>query len=190
MDEGMQPIESVEEESQQQVSPEEDFLDEEDLAESQERMEEQHDDIENVEWADVPRQGRPAGLYTLFNKVLKTTDNSKVANLDRYELGPQPFMNVRNSQFLALLGLTVHHKQFAKFFYDLSEITLRTSASKKGWFTELFVSQKKQTTRFSGAGGLGGTQGPGFAAGQTFGQQPFRKKRFNLFGGQPEAPVE
>jgi hypothetical protein len=169
---------------------EEEYLDEEDLAENQERMEDQHDDIENVEWADVPQQKRIEGLYQLFQKVLRSKDNSKVANLDKYELGPQPFMNVRNAQFLALLGATVHHKQFAGFFYSLGEITLRTSASKKGWFTELFVSQKKQTTRFSGLGGPGGTGSPGIAAGQQFGQQPFRKKRFNIFGGQPEAPVE
>jgi len=186
-EEYMQPIGEVEEEGQPQFTSEEDYLDEEDLAEQQDRMDEQHDDIENVEWADVPRQGRPAGLYTLFNKVLKSTDNSKVGNLDKYELGPQPFMNVRNAQFLALCGATVHHKKFAEFFGDISEITLKTSASKKGWFTELFVSQKKSTTRFSGAGQPGG---PGFAAGQTFGQQPFRKKRFNLFGGQPEQTVE
>lgn len=179
-----EPIEPIEEEEPQS---EEEYLDEEDIADQQERMEDQHDDIENVEWADVPQQKRSEGLYTLFQKVLRSKDNSKVGNLDKYELGPQPFMNVRNAQFLALCGGTVHHKRFATFFYDVAEITLKTSASKKGWFTELFVSQKKQTTRFSGQGGPGGQ---GVAQGQQFGQQPFKKRRFNIFGGQPEAPVE
>jgi len=156
---------------------EEQYLDEEELLDGQERMEDQHDDVENVEWADIPQQKRTEGLYNLFQKVLKSKDNSKVANLDKYELGPQPFMNVRNAQFLALLGSTFHHHRFARFFYDLSEITLKTSASKKGWFTELFVSQKKQTTRFSGI--------------NTPPQPPInRRKRFNLFGAQPNESIE
>jgi hypothetical protein len=185
MEEYEEPIEGGE----PQIGNEEEYLDEEDIAEGQDRMEDQHDDVENVEWADVPQQKRTEGLYQLFNKVLKSQDNSKVANLDKYELGPQPFMNVRNSQFLALCGKTVHHKKFGEFFVDLSEITLKTSASKKGWFTELFVSQKKQTTRFSGqGGGLPGAQG--MASGQTFGQQPFKKKRFGIFGGSPDQAVE
>lgn len=165
-------------------APEETFLDEEEMAENQDRMEDQHDDVESVEWADVPQQRKLESLYTLFHKVLRAKDNSKVANLDKYELGPQPYMNVRNAQFLALCGGTVHHHRFALFFYDVAEITLKTSASKKGWFTELFVSQKKSTQRFSGAPGIPG------APGQQFGAQPFKKKRFNIFGGQPEAPVE
>jgi hypothetical protein len=180
-EEETQPIEAIEQESE---PSEEEYLDEQDMAENQDRMEEHQDESENVEWADVPQQKRSEGLYTLFHKVLKSKDNSKVGNLDKYELGPQPFMNVRNAQFLALCGATVHHNRFASFFNDVSEITLKTSASKKGWFTELFVSQKKQTQRFSGQGfGQGGQGG-------QFGQQPFKKKRFNIFGGQPEAPVE
>lgn len=186
MDESIEPIEQSEEEEPQRS--EEDYLDEEDMLDQQERMDDQHDDIENVEWADVPQQKRSEGLYTLFQKVLRSKDNSKVGNLDKYELGPQPFMNVRNAQFLALCGATVHHKEFARFFYDIGEITLKTSASKKGWFTELFVSQKKQTTRFTGTGGAPGVGG--VAQGQQFGQQPFKKKRFNIFGGQPDNPVE
>ena len=182
MDESIAPIE----EEVPSIS-EEEYLDEEDMAESQDRMDDQHDDVESVEWADVPQQKKSEGLYTLFQKVLKSKDNSKVANLDKYELGPQPFMNVRNAQFLALLGETVHHKQFADFFYSLGEITLKTSASKKGWFTELFVSQKKQTTRFSGQPGIAGG---GVEAGQQFGQQSLKKKRFNIFGGQPSGTVE
>lgn len=163
---------------------EEEYLDEEDLADQQDRLEDQQDeaDITDTSWAaDVPQGRRPEGLYQLFGKVLRAKDNSKLGNLDKYELGPQPFMNVRNAQFLALLGRTVRHERFARFFYDLAEITLKTSASKKGWFPELFVSQKKSTTRFSGSG-FGGQP-------SQFGmqQQPAKKRRFNLFGGgQPE----
>jgi len=184
MEEETQSIEPIETEHPES---EEEYLDEQDIAESQDRMEDQHDDVENVEWADIPQQKKSEGLYNLFHKVWRSKDSSKIGNLDKYELGPQPFMNVRNAQFLALCGTTVRHKEFAKFFYDVAEITLSTSASKKGWFTELFVSQKKQTTRFSGTG-TPGTGVPG-QSGQ-FGQQPFKKKRFNIFGGQPDGTVE
>jgi hypothetical protein len=47
----------------------------------------------------------------------------------------------------------MNHKNFATFFKTSSEIILTTSASKKGWFTELFVSQKKFTTRAAGTFG-------------------------------------
>lgn len=129
---------------------EEQFLDEEDLAEQQDRIEEQQSDIEDSDWANVPQQKKNDSLYNLFHKVWKSPDSSKVANLDKTELGVHPVMSVRNAQFLALLGATTKHKRFAQFFNTLGEITLKTSASKKGWFTELFVSQKKSTSRFSG----------------------------------------
>lgn len=187
MDEEIQGETGVPEIDYPQEQSEEQYLDEEDVAEAQERLEDQHDDIENVEWADVPQQKKSEGLYNLFHKVWRSKDSSKVGNLDKYELGPQPFMNVRNAQFLALCGATVHHRRFASFFNMVGEITLSTSASKKGWFTELFVSQKKQTTRFSG---VNPSENPGVAQGLRFGSQPFKKKRFNMFGGQPEQSVE
>jgi len=165
------------------------YLDEEDMAENQDRMDEQHDDIENIEWADVPQQKKNEGLYQLFNKVLKSKDNSKVANLDKYELGPQVFMNVRNAQFLALLGSTVRHERFAQFFYSLGEITLKTSASKKGWFTELFISQKKQTTRASGAFLPEGSVETGQQFGQS-GSGNLKRKKMNLFGAKGNENVE
>lgn len=171
-------MDEIQNEMDSQMMSEEEFLDSQDSLDQEERMEDQND----VDWSDVPTQKKPESLYALFNKVWRSRDNSKVANLDKYELGPQPVMNVRNAQFLALVGGVVRHQSFANFFLNLSEITLRTSASKKGWFTELFVSQKKQTTRFSGmpfgqqAGGVG--------------EQFKTKKRFSLFGGGSAEPVE
>lgn len=155
----------------------EEFLDSQDTMDQEERLEDQSDE---VDWSDVPTQKKPESLYALFNKVWRSRDNSKVANLDKYELGPQPIMNVRNAQFLSLIGAVVRHNSFSQFFMNLSEITLKTSASKKGWFTELFVSQKKQTTRFAG-----------MPFGEQQDHQQFKtKKRFNLFGGGSAEKVE
>ena len=147
----------------------EQYLDSEDFSEQQERLEDQGDDVESAEWADIPQKRKQDSLYTLFNKVWKSPDSSKVANLHPSELGKQPLMTVRDAQYLALLGLTLKHPRFAKFFKSTGEITLSTSASKKGWFTELFVSQKKFTTRAAGSFGIN--------------QEASQKKKWSLFGG-------
>jgi hypothetical protein len=85
-------------------------------------------------------------LYSLFWRVVKTTDSSKVGNLDKTELGMLN-ISVRDCQKIALLAVTLKHPGFAKFFLKQAEVILATSASKKGWLPELFVSQKKLTTK-------------------------------------------
>ena len=153
------------------VAPDEvqDYLDQEDLSDQQERMEEQSEDVEAAEWADIPQRRKQESLYTLFQKVLKSPDSTKLANLNNTELGRQPLMTVRDAQYLALLGNTLKHRDFAKFFKNTGEITLSTSASKKGWQQELFISQKKSTQRASGMFGQPNTSD--------------QKKRWSLFGG-------
>ena len=128
------------------------YLDQEEYAEQVESMEDQGDQADSVEWAEVPQRRKQDSLYTLFQKVWKTPDSSKVANLSFVELG-KPVITVRDAKYLALLAITFKHPRFAMFFQNAAEITLATSASKKGWFTELFVSQKKFTTRSTGGGG-------------------------------------
>ena len=146
------------------------FLDQEEYAEQVENMEDQGDQADSVEWAEVPQRRKQDSLYTLFQKVWKTPDSSKVANLSFPELG-SPVITVRDAKYLALLALTFKHPRFAMFFQNTAEITLATSASKKGWFTELFVSQKKFTTRSSGGGGG--------AYGQ---QQTSKNDKWTIFG--------
>jgi hypothetical protein len=165
---GMEPMRGMEPPLSPQERVEE-YLDNEEISDQQERMEDQSDDAESAEWADIPQKRKQDSLYTLFNKVWKSPDSSKVANLHPSELGKQPLMTVRDAQYLSLLGVTLKHPKFAKFFKSTGEITLSTSASKKGWFTELFVSQKKFTTRAAG----------------SFGTSPeaSQKKKWSLFGG-------
>lgn len=147
------------------------YLDQEEYAEQVENMEEQGEQADSVEWAEVPQRRKQDSLYTLFQKVWKTPDSSKVANLSFMELG-KPVITVRDAKYLALLAMTFKHPRFALFFQNTAEITLATSASKKGWFTELFVSQKKFTTRSTGGGGG--------AYGQQ--QQPSKNDKWSIFG--------
>lgn len=116
-------------------------------------MEEQYEDYEDIadnyeDMANVPGVKKKDDVFSLFKKVWASKDSSKVANLSVQELGMLP-MSVRDNQYLALLGLTFNHKDLAAFFMGRSEIISATSMAKKGWFTELFVSQKKFTNKSS-----------------------------------------
>lgn len=156
----------------------EEYLDQEEYAEQVDSMEDQGDQADSVEWAEVPSRRKQDSLYTLFQKVWKTPDSSKVANLSFSELG-KPVITVRDAKYLALLAASFKHPRFAMFFQNTAEITLATSASKKGWFTELFVSQKKFTTRSTGGGG------------GAYGQQSSSGKnsKWSIFGSN-QSPTE
>lgn len=145
------------------------FLDKEDYQAQADEMEDRADISNSVDWAEVPEQKRQESLYRLFQQVWKAEDSSKVANLTNAELG-KAVMSVRDAQHLALLAETFRHPKFARFFKDSGEIVLATSASRKGWFAELFVSQKKFTSRSVGSGG-------GYSSGSS------SKKKWTLFGG-------
>jgi hypothetical protein len=110
---------------------------------------EDYDGYEDYEdMANVPGLKKKDDVFSLFKRVWRAPDSSKIANLSIQELGMLP-MSVRDNQYLALLGTTFNHDDLAAFFMGRSEITLATSMAKKGWFTELFVSQKKFTQKSS-----------------------------------------
>jgi len=93
-----------------------------------------------------PTYSKPDDLYSLFWKTINIEDSSKVANLDKVELGMLN-MSVRDCQNIALVAKTLGHKGFSDWMMDQSQIILKTSASKKGWLTELFVSAKKFSSK-------------------------------------------
>jgi hypothetical protein len=89
-----------------------------------------------------PTYSKPDDLYSLFWKTIQIEDSSKVGNLDKTELGMLD-ISVRDCQNIALVAKILKHKGFAKWMESQAQIILRTSASKKGWLTELFVTAKK-----------------------------------------------
>ena len=122
------------------------------MEDQEEQQDDQESNYENQQRTgyDYPQPKESESLYNLFHKVLGLLDSSKVGNLDRIELGLLN-MSVRDCQHIALLAERLGHPTFGKFFEDRAEIILSTSASKKGWFTELFVSSKKTNVRAQGA---------------------------------------
>jgi len=133
------------------------YLDREDYLDQAEASEESYDESDVASWGEVPTQRKPESLFNLFGKVWKAKDSSKVANLNATELGAMN-ISARDAQYLYLLSNTFKHPVFGEFFRMQGEIGLATSASKKGWFTELFVSQKKLTTRHASIGANGAIQ--------------------------------
>ena len=88
------------------------------------------------------------GIYGLFKDTLDRKDSRKVSNLSNEELGSWN-LSVRDCERIALIANTFKHPGVATFFQEQSRIITDTAMSKKGWFTELFVTSKKYASRDS-----------------------------------------
>lgn len=108
---------------------------EENVENSNEAQEEYYED-------NSPTSVQPETLYGLFRETLVMRNNSKLGNLDKAELGMLD-MSVRDCQNISLVAKTLGHEGFANWMNNQAEIILKTSASKKGWLTELFVTAKR-----------------------------------------------
>lgn len=120
-------------------NPEEEYSDQEEF---QDNYTEEQRDLWDEQYGNYPIAKKPDSLFSLFKDVAKAKDSTKFGNLDLRELGDASY-SVRDAQRLALLSGLLKHKDFGKYFMGIGEITLGTSMSKRGWFTELFVSTKK-----------------------------------------------
>ncbi len=88
------------------------------------------------------------GIYGLFKEVLKKPDSTRVSNLSKEELGELP-ISVRQAKFIALICRTFNHKGVSNFFEGQASIISDTAMSKSGWFSELFISSKRESKRDS-----------------------------------------
>lgn len=145
--------------------------------EQKERTEDMWDEQDAGEVdGSFPTARKPDSLFSLFRDVWRAPDSTKVANLDpKSELGDLG-LTVRQCQKISYAADLLGEEEVASYFDALGEITLATSMSKKGWFTELFVSQKK----FAQKGNLQNLQG-----------SSEKKQGWRLFGKKKEtATVE
>lgn len=125
---------------------------EEDLEIDQEFNAEDQKDLQDEIYGDqAPAYKEKDDLWSLFWKVISRTDSSKVANLNKQELGMLN-ISVRDCIKIARIGETLGHPGFAKFFMQQSEITLSTSCSRDAHLLNLFVSQKKFSTKSKAEG--------------------------------------
>lgn len=93
-----------------------------------------------------PTYSKSEDLYSLFWKTIQHKDSSKLGNLNEKEIGMLN-MSVRDCQHIAYTAYTLGEKDFALWMSNQAQIILKTSASKKGWLTELFVTAKKFASR-------------------------------------------
>jgi len=112
----------------------------------EENVEAQNEAQEDYAEDNSPTYTKPEDLYSLFFKVLTINDSSKVGNLEKAELGMLD-ISVRDCQYIADVSERLGHKGFALWMREQAQIILRTSSSKKGWFTELFVTAKRYASK-------------------------------------------
>jgi len=143
--------------------------------EHQDMMDYQHDMSQEQQFGEqfgnYPDAAPKESIFTFFRHILGIKDSSKVANLNKRELGMLD-LSVRNSEHLAGVDYILHNKAYGDYFMRKAEITLATSMSKKGWLPELVVSQKKFTSRNV----------------QPMSLQSSKKGFLGLGGGKPEQP--
>lgn len=120
----------------------EDYFEDEQFLEGDEHSDEGIPDLTGSEPKPL------GGIYQLFDTVRRTPDSTKVSNLNEIELGDLG-ISVRECMRIALLADTFGHKGFANFFRKQAGIISDSSMSKKGWFTELFVTSKRYASRES-----------------------------------------
>lgn len=102
------------------------------------------------DYADsTPQFSQKDDLFSLFWKVVMKKDSSKIAYLGKEELGMLD-ISVRDCQLIATKAELLGRKGFAKYFRDMAEIILATSSSKEGFLANLFVSQRKFSTKTKG----------------------------------------
>jgi len=119
------------------MDPEEEIEDQvEQTVEMQREANEEYDEDNS------PTYSKTEDLYSLFWKVLNIKDSSKVGNLERAEMGMLD-MSVRDCEKIAMTARILGEPEFGKWLDNQAQIILATSSSKKGWFTELFVTAKK-----------------------------------------------
>ena len=127
--------------------PQEELVEDLEDEQMEEQAEKEADAAEEAQTYDTtPTYVAKDDLYTLLKWVIARDDSSKVGNLLKEELGMLD-ISVRDCQRIALLANTLRHPGFAKFFKLQGEIVLATSLSRKGELLNLFVTQRKFTTK-------------------------------------------
>ncbi len=113
---------------------------------SDEEIKQLEEELKKLESKDAsygsPTAAQKESLFKFFNKILTIKDTTRIGNLTAPEIGLGR-LSVRGNKSIALYakaeGLTV----VEDYFNDLSNILTETSMAKKGFWSQLFVTQIK-----------------------------------------------
>jgi hypothetical protein len=144
---------------------EDETVDPNDLADAQQDYQEEA--LASLE-SNYPIQKEQQGLYQTLWKMIQRRDSTKIANLQKVELGDVD-ITVRGAQHLSKLGDIFGNPLYADFYKAHAEISLATSMSRDGWLGELFISQKK------------------FSAKTKKASSPLTPQKWKLFGNNKKA---
>jgi len=98
-------------------------------------------------FGNYPAPKEKDSIFTFFKHLVGIKDTTRVSNIDpSRELGMLQF-SIRTNKYLGLVGDVCGDPDFADFWRSQSEIITSTAMSKKGWLTELPVSQKRFASR-------------------------------------------
>jgi len=98
-------------------------------------------------FGNMPVQKEKDSIFTFFRHLVGIKDTTRVSNIDpARELGMLQF-SIRTNQYLGLVGEVCGDKDFTDFWNRQSQIITATAMSKRGWLTELPVSQKRFASR-------------------------------------------
>jgi len=117
------------------------------------QAEDQRDIQEDVYSDQTPTYKEKDDLWTLFKWVIGKDDSSKVGNLNKQELGMLD-ISVRDCLRIRELAYTLGHNGFGDFFGNQAEMILATSCSRDGQLLNLFVSQRKFSTKSKDSGNV------------------------------------
>ncbi len=81
-------------------------------------------------------------LFKFFNKILTIKDTTRIGNLTAPEIGLGR-LSVRGNKSIALYARAEGLTLVEDYFNDLSNILTESSMSKKGFWSQLFVTQIK-----------------------------------------------
>jgi len=98
-------------------------------------------------FGNYPAQKEKDSIFTFFKHLVGIKDTTRVSNIDpAKELGMLSF-SIRTNQYLGLVGDVCGDADFSNFWRSQSQIITSTAMSKRGWLTELPVSQKRFASR-------------------------------------------
>lgn len=103
-------------------------------------------EVQEEVYDDTPSYNTKEDLISLFWKVISKKDSSKIAYLDKNELGNLD-ISVRDAQNIANICEVLKRRGVATYLRNQGEIILSTSLSKKGFLLDLFITTKKLSIR-------------------------------------------
>ena len=120
------------------------------------------DDTDGSSGFDYPKGVKKDTIFRFFRYVIDKKDSSKVANFDpRTELGMLE-LPVRNYLSIGNYCEQVEElPEVAKWFYSEAEVIAATSMGKKGFLSQLFVTQIKKEQKITTPKKSGGFLGFG-----------------------------